>query len=134
MDQIEVYIVNSKVLQRTVNSLGDTMMPSILKLGGKEDVLSGNARVTNSLTDLRLVAVSESTIEHKKSAMPSTSRIMPDRHLRINVTIATLKGVFDGVTNLIWLGLPSSQADRRDLVARVEREGFPMRFYELSVR
>lgn len=61
VDQVEVDIVEAKALERRVNALGDTVVPGVVKLGGNPDLLTGNARVTDTVTNLGLVAVSQST-------------------------------------------------------------------------
>lgn len=61
VDQVEVDIVEAKALERRIDSLRDTVVPGVVELGGNPDLLTGNARVTDTITNLGLVAVSQST-------------------------------------------------------------------------
>lgn len=61
VDQVKVDIVETKALERRVNSLRHTVVPGVVELSGNPDLLTGNARVTDTVTNLGLVAVSQST-------------------------------------------------------------------------
>lgn len=55
--QVEVDIVGSQSLERGVNALLDTVVPGVVELGGDPDLAAGNTRVSDTLANLRLVAV-----------------------------------------------------------------------------
>lgn len=62
MHQVKVDIFQTEVLKRRVNALGDTVVPGVVELGGNPDLLTRNTRVTDTLTNLGLVSVCQSTI------------------------------------------------------------------------
>ena len=62
MHQDQVNVVGSETLERLIDNLGDILVLHVVDLGGKEDLLSGNARVLDTGTDLGLVTVSLSTV------------------------------------------------------------------------
>lgn len=61
--QVEVDIVGSQGLQGGVNALLDTVVPGVVELGGDPDLAAGNTRVSDALTNLRLVAVGKGTAD-----------------------------------------------------------------------
>jgi hypothetical protein len=73
--QIQVNIVYTERLQRTVDALLDALMPWVIKFGSDPDLLAGNARVLDTLTNLLLVTVGEGSV---------------------NVTVASLERSLDG--------------------------------------
>jgi hypothetical protein len=78
--QDQVNVVGSETLERLVNNLGDILVLHVVDLGGKEDLLSGNARVLDTGTDLGLVAVSLGAVgrrdiaDAKRENGPSNTR------------------------------------------------------------
>ena len=60
--QDQVDVVGSETLERLVNNLGDILVLHVVDLGGEEDLLSGNARVLDTGTNLGLVTVSLSAV------------------------------------------------------------------------
>lgn len=105
VDQVQVDVVNTEVLQGGVNALLHAVVPGVVQLGGDPDLLTGNAGVLDTLADLVLVAVGEGSVD---------------------VAVALQQGDLDGLADLIGLGLPSTQANGGDLVAGVESIGLPV--------
>lgn len=58
MHQDQVDVVGLELLERLVDNLGDVLVLHVVDLGGQEDLLSGNTRVDDTVTDLGLVSVS----------------------------------------------------------------------------
>jgi hypothetical protein len=61
--QVQVNVVDAERLQRAGDALFDALVPWVVKLGGDPKLLTGNARVLDTLTDLLLVAVGKSGID-----------------------------------------------------------------------
>lgn len=101
MHQIQVDIVGLKRLEGVVNGLRDTLVPWVVELGGEPDLGARDTRVLDAVADFLLVAVGGGSV---------------------NVTVARLEGNLDGVTDLVGLGLPGSQANGGDGGAGVELE------------
>lgn len=55
--QVEIDIIKTKALEGGVNTLLDTVVPGVVELGGDPDLAAGNTRVSDTLANLRLVAV-----------------------------------------------------------------------------
>ena len=104
--QVQVNVVDAQILQGGGNTLLHTVVPGVVELGGDPDLLAGNTGVLDTGTDLGLVAVGKSSV---------------------NVTITLQQGVLDSHADLIGLGLPSSQANGRDLVTSVEGVSLPVK-------
>lgn len=62
VDQVEVDVVQAEALERRVNALRNHVVPGVVQLGGNPDLTAGDARVSDSVTDLGLVAVRKSTM------------------------------------------------------------------------
>ena len=104
------------------------MVPGVVELGGNPDLLTRNTRVTDTLTNLGLVAVCQSTITLSIHIprIPSTFKIYMCNS-RVDVAVATQESVLNGLADLIGLGLPGTQTNGRDFGARVEGVGLPIR-------
>jgi hypothetical protein len=63
--QDQVDVVGSETLERLVDNFGNILVLHVVDLGGEENLLSGNARVLDTGTDLGLVTVSLSAVERK---------------------------------------------------------------------
>ena len=61
VDQVEVNIVETKALEGGVDPLRNAMVPGVIKLGGDPDLFAGNARIPDTLANLVLVAIGQST-------------------------------------------------------------------------
>lgn len=90
VDQVEVDVVGTEVLEGRGDALFDTLVPRVVELGGDPDLLTRNAGVLDALTDLGLVAVCESSVD---------------------VAVSSEERSLDGLTNLVGLGLPGAQAN-----------------------
>lgn len=127
VDQVKVDIVQTEVLKRRFNALVDTVVPGVVELGGNPDLLTRNTGVTDTLTNLGLVAVCQSTITLSIHApvYRRLSRYMCNS--RVDVAVAPQQSVLDGLADLVGLGLPGTQTDGGDLVTRFESVGLPIR-------
>ena len=106
MHQVEIHVISVKILERGVNALSHTVVPGVVQFGGEPDLVAGHARVLDTRTNFGLVAISQSSV---------------------NVAVTGEKSVLDGLTDLIWLGLPCSQTDGGNLGASIESVGLPVR-------
>jgi hypothetical protein len=97
--EVQVNVVEAKALERRGNTLLDLLVPWVVELCGDPDLLTGNAGVLDTLTDLLLVAVGKGGID---------------------VAVTTLKSGLHSIADLTRLGLPCSETDSRDLCASVE--------------
>ena len=88
--EVKVDVVGSEGLEGGLDTLLDTLVPWVVELGGQPDLLTGDTRVLDSLSDLVLVAVSESGI---------------------NVAVSGEERSLDGFADLVWLGLPGSETN-----------------------
>lgn len=132
MHQIKVDVVQTEILKRRINALGDTVVPSVVELGGNPDLLTRNTRVTDTLTNLGLVAVCQSTITLSID-IPVYRRLSKYMcNSRVDVAVAPQQSVLDGLTDLIGLGLPGTQTNGRDFGTRVEGVGLPIRRISIS--
>lgn len=75
MNQVEVDIINIEVLQRRINAVLHTVMPSVVELGRDPDFLAGDSRITNTLADLRLVTVCQCAEQSLISVRSNVDRI-----------------------------------------------------------
>lgn len=80
--KVQVNVVNTEVLERRGDALFDTLVPWVVKLGCDPNLLTGDTRVLDSLTDLGLVAVCESGID---------------------VAVTSEESSLDGLTDLVGL-------------------------------
>lgn len=55
--QVQVDVVETQVLERSIDTLRDVLVPGIVQLRGHEDLLARHARGPDALADLGLVAV-----------------------------------------------------------------------------
>jgi hypothetical protein len=104
--QVQIDIVNTQILERRLNALLNLVVPGVVKLGGEPDLFAGHARVANTSTNFGFVAVGQSCV---------------------NVAVTLQQGVLYSLTDLIGLGLPSSQTNSGDLVTGVEGVCLPGR-------
>lgn len=100
--EVQVDVVGAEVLETLGDALLDTLVPRVVELGGEPDLVTGNTRGLDALTNLLLVAIGERSVD---------------------VAVAGAESGLDGVAHLVGLGLPGAQANSGDLVARVEGEG-----------
>jgi hypothetical protein len=61
--EVQVNVVNAERLQRAFDTLFDALVPWVVELGGDPDLLTRNARVFNTLTNLFLVPVCKSCVD-----------------------------------------------------------------------
>lgn len=61
MHQIKVDIVQSEVLERSVNALRNAVVPGVVQLGGDPDLIPRDAGVSDPVADLGLIPVRKST-------------------------------------------------------------------------
>jgi hypothetical protein len=59
--KIKIDVFDTKALERRVNSLLNTVMPCVIKLGGDPDLFAGNTRVPDALAYFSFVTVGEGT-------------------------------------------------------------------------
>lgn len=93
-------------------------MPRIVKFGSDPDVLSRHAGCLDTFADFSLVAV---LIRSGVDVSPPVMLAIRS-YLRINVSVAGLQCHFDGFANLVWLGLPGSEANTRQLRTGIQGE------------
>ena len=103
--QVEIQVCEPELLETGVDGLLDAGVEGAPQLGGDEEVLAlddaGINALLDSLADLVLVAVALR---------------------RVDVAVADLDGVGDGLSDLARGGLPGAQTEGRDLSASVELE------------
>ena len=92
--QVKVNVVDTERLERRLNTLFDALVPWVVELGGDPDLLTRDTRVLDTLTDLVLVAVRESSVD---------------------VAVSSEESGLDGGADLVWLGLPGSQTNLGNL-------------------
>lgn len=63
VDEVQVNVVSTQVLEGGVDALGDALVPWVVELGGEPDLLTGNAGGLDSDTDFRLVLVGEGSVD-----------------------------------------------------------------------
>lgn len=97
--QVKINVVNAQTLQRAVDTLFDALVPRIVELGGDPNLLARHARVFDALTNLLLVAISQSSVD---------------------VAVASLEGSLDSAADLAGLRLPCSETNRWNLCASIE--------------
>lgn len=100
--QEQIKVIRLKGFQRRSQTLGDVLVPWVVKLGGQPDVLARHARGLDAGANLLLVAVGVGSVD---------------------VAVACAEGGFDSGGNFVGLGLPGAEADGGDLVARVKEDG-----------
>ena len=101
MHEVEVDIIGLEILQRSSDTLLDTLVPRVVQLGGEPDLTAGNTRVDDTLSDFGFVAIGQRCVD---------------------MSVSILQSNLDCLTDLIRLGLPGSKTYARHLIARVERE------------
>lgn len=62
MDEVQIDIVDAKVLERLLQSLRNTGMVDVVELGGEEDLFARDTGVFDALTDFLLVAIGGRTV------------------------------------------------------------------------
>ena len=62
MHQVQVDVVNTEILERRGDALFDALVPWVVELGCDPDLLTGDTRVLDTLADLGLIAVCESSV------------------------------------------------------------------------
>lgn len=90
VNKVEVDVVGAEVLEGRGDALFHTLVPGVVKLSGDPDLLSGDARVLDTLADLVLVAVGEGSVD---------------------VAVSSEEGSLDGIADLVGLGLPGTQTN-----------------------
>lgn len=106
------------------------MVPGVVKLGGDPYLLARDARVPNSLANLRLIPVGKSTV--RPLLVLEFAHTGMIKYSRVDVTIAGLESSLDSFPDLIRLGLPCSQTNARNFVVSVEGEGGPSHHASIS--
>lgn len=122
MHEVEVHIIRLQILQRGRDSLGDTLVPRVVKLRGDPDLLTRNAGVLDSLANFGFVSVRESAATRSEQGH---TQFKERRMLRVNVTVASKERVLHGFTDFVGLGLPGSQTDTGHLSTSVQSEHGP---------
>jgi hypothetical protein len=67
--EVKVNVVNAEGLQRAGDTLLDALVPWVVELGGDPDLLTGDARVLDTLTNLLFVAVGKSGVDMPVTAL-----------------------------------------------------------------
>ena len=130
MNKVEIDIVETKALERGVNSLRNTLVPGVVKLGGNPDLTARNTRLLDTLSNLGFVTIGKSTatyIGQCERFRKTTKQLVAGSNLRIDVTVALQESILDGLSDLVGLGLPGTKADGGDLVTGVEGVNLPMK-------
>ena len=73
MHEVQIHIIESKVFQRLVDALKDSLVPGVVKLGGDPDLASGHAGLLDTHTDLIFIAICQCT---GSSQMESSSIVV----------------------------------------------------------
>lgn len=125
MHQVEINVVHTQALQGRVNAFRNAVVPGVVELGGNPDFLTGNARVTNTIANLGLIAVSQGTIPLSifLSLAIQQPRIC---NSRVDVPVALQQSVLDSLADLIGSRLPGTKTNSRDLGPGAEGEGLPI--------
>lgn len=61
--QVQIDIVNTQILKRGLNALLNLVVPGVIKLSSKPDLVAGHARITNTSTDFGFVAVGQGSVD-----------------------------------------------------------------------
>jgi hypothetical protein len=61
--EVQVYIVDAQGLEGAGDTLFNTLVPRVVELGSDPDLLTRNATVLDTLTDLLLVAIGKSCVD-----------------------------------------------------------------------
>jgi hypothetical protein len=80
--EVQVNVVKTQAFERGGDTLLDALVPWVVELCGNPDLLTGNARVLDSLTDFLFVAVGKG---------------------RVDMTVATLKSGLNSFADLTRL-------------------------------
>lgn len=112
VDEVQVDIVSAEIGQAVGNGFADALVVGVVQLGGNPDLVARDARGLDALTDFLFVAV---------------------RGGRVDVAVAGAQSSLDSLGDLIGLGLPSSETNGRDLVARAEGKGASARLVRARV-
>jgi len=99
--KVEVKVLYSELVKRVLNGLANVVVVEFEKLRGDPNLLTGDTRELDSLSDLVFVLVTPGAV---------------------NVTVTRLESVAHGITNLTLGRLPGTETDRRDRGTRVELE------------
>lgn len=124
--EIEIDVVQAQALKRRVNALGNAVVPGVVELGGDPDLLAGNARIADTITNLCLIAISQGTAI-MSIHVPRIAIWTFYYNSRVDVSVAPQKRVLHGLANLIGLGLPGTKTNSRDLGPSVEGESLPVK-------
>lgn len=99
--EVKVEVLYAELVKGVLNGLTNVVVVVLEELGGDPDLLTGNTRELDTLSDLVLVLVTPGAV---------------------NVTVARLESVADSITDLALGRLPGAETDRGDGSARVELE------------
>lgn len=124
--EIEIDVVQAQALKRRVDALGNAVVPGVVELGGDPDLLTGNARVADTITNLCLIAISQGTAI-VSIYVPLVAIWTHYYNSRVDVSVAPQERVLYGLANLIGLGLPGTKTNSRDLGPSVEGESLPVK-------
>lgn len=61
--EVEINIVETKVFQGSVDTLGDALVPGVVEFGGDPDLLARYARSSNSFADFGFVTVGKGRVD-----------------------------------------------------------------------
>lgn len=104
MHQVQINIARSQTLQTRIDSLLHTLVPRVIELSGKPDILTRHSRVLDSKPDFSFIAIGKGSVD---------------------VTVPLTECDLDRLLDFVRLRLPCPETEGGDLVAGVEGEGFP---------
>lgn len=103
MHQVQVNIVNPQIRQTVVNRLRNALVPWVIQLRCQPELVARYTGGFDAGANFLLVLVREGCVD---------------------VAVSGAEGVLDGFGDFVGLGLPCSETDGGDFVARVEGVGF----------
>lgn len=117
MYKIQINVIDAQRLQRGVNSLLNALVPWVIELGSKPDLLSWDTRILDAKSDLSLVFVGKLVVDQH-----SFLRWGSSTNRSINVTVSFPQGNLNGLLNFTGLRLPGSKSNGWNLRSRVQGE------------
>jgi len=60
--QVQIHVINTKRLERGVNTLIDALVPRVVEFGGEENLFAGDTRCFDTLANFGLVAIGKSSV------------------------------------------------------------------------